>query len=156
MIIKSKKLINGVYSLYFKNYNLGGLKNVDKNILKFHLLEIASYLNLKLIDFDVWNDNLQKQDKKIIFNWHNDMSNEIDTLLLLYFTDKTLNEKTGGRIGFKHNGIEKMYNVKSHRCFLVKQDKEHLHKVESAKLNFKNRICISVSLSGWKDLQLNE
>jgi hypothetical protein len=99
---------------------------------------------------------LIKQDNKIVFDWHNDMSDKIDTLLLIYFTDKVLNKKTGGRIGFKYNDIEKMYNIKSYRCFLVKQDKEHLHKVESAKLNFKNRICISVSLSGWKDLQLNE
>jgi hypothetical protein len=156
MIIKSKKLIDGVYSLYFKNYNLSGLKNVNKNILKFNLSEIASYLNLKIIDFDVWNDNLQKQDNKIIFDWHNDMSDKIDTLLLIYFTDKVLNEKTGGRIGFKHNNIEKMYNIKSDRCFLVKQDKDYLHKVEAAKLIFKNRICISVSLSGWKNLELNE
>lgn len=156
MIIKSKKLIDGVYSLYFKNYNLSGLKNVNKNILKFHLSEIASYLNLKIIDFDVWNDNLIKQDNKIVFDWHNDMSDKIDTLLLIYFTDKVLNKKTGGRIGFKYNDTEKMYNIKSYRCFLAKQDKKHLHKVESAKLNFKNRICVSVSLSGWKNLELNE
>jgi len=156
MIIKSKKLLNGVYSLYFKNYNLNNLKNTNKNILKLYLLEIISNLNLKLIDFDVWNDNLIKQDNKIIFDWHNDMSDKIDTLLLIYFTDKVLNKKTGGRIGFKYNDTEKMYNIKSYRCFLVKQDKEHLHKVESAKLNFKNRTCISASLSGWKDLQLNE
>ena len=156
MIIKSKKLIDGVYSLYFKNYNLSGLKNIDKSILKFHLSEIASYLNLKIIDFDVWNDNLIKQDNKVIFDWHNDMSDKIDTLLLIYFTDKVLNEKTGGRIVFKHNNIEKMYNIKSGRCFLVRQDKDHLHKVEAAKLIFKDRICISVSLSGWKDLVINE
>ena len=156
MIIKSKKLLNGVYSLHFKNYNLNNLKNVNKSILKLHLLNIISNLNLKLINFDVWNDNLIKQDNKDVFNWHNDMSDKIDTLLLIYFTDKVLNKKTGGRIGFKYNDLEKMYNIKSNRCFLAKQDKEHLHKVESAKVIFKDRICISVSLSGWKNLELNE
>jgi len=156
MIIKSKKLMNGVYSLYFKNYNLNNLNNTNKDFLKLYLLEIISYLNLKLVDFDIWNDNLQKQDHKIVYSWHNDMSDTIDTLLLIYFTDKTLNKETGGRIGFKYKNIEKMYNVKSHRCFLIKQDKEHLHKVESAKEKFKNRICLSVSLSGWKNLELNE
>jgi hypothetical protein len=156
MILKFKKLLDGVYSLYFKNYKLDDLRNTDKNVLKLHLLEITRHLNLKIVDFDVWNDNLQIQDNKIIFDWHNDMTNEIDALLLIYFTDENLNKKTGGRIGFKYNNIEKMYNIKSYRCFLAKQDKEHLHKVESAKLNFKNRICISVSLSGWNNLELNE
>ena len=156
MIIKSKKLLNGVYSLYFKNYNLNNLKNTNKSLLELYLIEIVSNLNLKLIDFDVWNDNLIKQDNKIVFDWHNDMSDKIDTLLLIYFTDTILNKKTGGRIGFKHKDTEKMYNIKSYRCFLAKQDKEHLHKVERAKLNFKDRICISVSLSGWNNLELNE
>ena len=156
MIIKSKKLLNGVYSLYFKNYNLNNLKNTNKSLLELYLIEIVSNLNLKLIDFDVWNDNLIQQDNKIVFDWHNDMSDKIDTLLLIYFTDTILNKETGGRIGFKHKDTEKMYNIKSYRCFLAKQDKEHLHKVERAKLNFKDRICISVSLSGWDNLELNE
>jgi hypothetical protein len=160
MIIKSKKLIDGVYSLYFKNYDLNKLKDahiMNKKIVEMHLLEIISKLNLNLINFDVWNSNLKNEDKnKIVFDWHEDSDEHIDTLLLMYFTNYKLNENTGGRIGFKYNDIKKFYNIKSYRCFLAKQDKLHFHKVENAKIDIEKRLCISISLSGWNNIKLYE
>jgi hypothetical protein len=159
MIIKSKKLIDGVYSLYFKDYDLSKLKNahtMNKEIVKLHLLEIISNLNLNLINFDVWNNNLKNKEPKIVFDWHEDSDEHIDTLLLIYFTDYKLDKNTGGRIGFKYNNIKKFYNIKSYRCFLAKQDKLHFHKVEDVKVDIKKRLCISVSLFGWNDIKIYE
>ena len=89
-------------------------------------------------------------------NWHNDKDIGMDCIMMIYVVEPDLNETTGMRIGFRNRSIidsQRFMNVKTGTVFLTRQDDPMIeHKVENIKGNVISRACISLSLSGFKDL----
>lgn len=146
------KLMNGVYKL--DDLSVSMLENADKMDLQevnAIISELVSNLGFNISNISMWNEFPIDVDlSSVPFCWHHDHSITCDTLLLIYFTNEELTEKTGGRIGFKVGEEAKYYNINSGDCFLVNQHMS-LHSVEKIHVELTKRLCISCSLNGWNN-----
>lgn len=154
--MKLNKIINDVYQIEFDDFDIFRLADADKmekSAVDATIAFLTLPLGFKMSEVSIWNDFPIGGDiTKPPFNWHHDHGQNCDTLLLVYFVDEELTEKTGGRIGFcdLDETNKKYHNIVSGLCFLVNQHKT-LHSLEIMKKQLTKRLCISCSLNGWNN-----
>lgn len=160
MKFTKRQIVQDTYEIQFQDFDintLSGAEYMDEIELHGILSALFAEMNLKIYDVSVWNTTHNEDENTIPFCWHDDQSPEIDTLFLIYFTDKILTQETGGRLGVKDYHKEVFIDIHSGLCIIQHQKKgEIMHKVEQFKKTVNKRLVISCCLSGWKSFDTGQ
>lgn len=160
MKFTKRQIVKDTYEIQFQDFDintLSGAEHMDKIELHSILSVLFAEMNLSIYDVSVWNTTHNEDENIIPFCWHDDQSDEVDTLFLIYFTDEILTQETGGRLGLKDSNNEVFTDIYSGLCIIQHQKKgEILHKVEQFRKTVNKRLVISCCLSGWKSFDISQ
>lgn len=164
MKITLTELITGSYKADIEGFDVMLIDQYYDNQAMLQLIaaEVATMLDMRVAQVTKWEGDpdgstIDRDPSKVDpYNWHNDGTHRMDTVMLIYFTDPPLTEATGGRLGIRDladPASEQLCDVQD--CTIVIQcqaDKRFEHYVETGVPGaIRKRRVVDFGLNGWNE-----